>query len=144
MSRLKLDIVTGERTVYSAEADVVVAPGIEGELAILPMHASLMTMLQPGEMRVIADGGEIHMAVSGGFLEVSGNHVVVLADTAEHSEEIDENRAEAARQKAVSFIQQRGAQCSPDELVAAAAALRRSQIRLRVSRRRRREASRQQ
>ena len=90
MPTMKLEIVTAERVVYSDEVEVVVAPGIEGELGILPHHAPLLTVLKPGELRVVKDGQEEIMAVSGGFLEVLGNTVTVLADTAEHAEEINE------------------------------------------------------
>jgi len=82
MSSLKLDIVTAERVVYSDEADVVVAPGIDGQLGILPHHAPLMTTLQPGELRVRKGGEEFSLAISGGFLEVRPDRVIILADAA--------------------------------------------------------------
>ena len=100
MPGIKLDIVTAERVVYSDEVDVVIAPGIEGQLGILPHHTPLMTTLQAGEL-VVRKGGEEHsMVVSGGFLEVRPDRVIVLADTAERSEEIDLARAEEAKQRA--------------------------------------------
>lgn len=97
MAKLSLDIVTAERLVYSEDVDVVVAPGIEGQLGILPQHAPLMTMLQPGELMVKQDGEEHSIFISGGFLEVRGDKVTVLADTAERAEEIDIARAEEAK-----------------------------------------------
>lgn len=100
MATIKLDIVTAERSVYSDSVDMVVATGVEGELGILPHHAPLMTILQPGELKIKKGGEEILMAVSGGFLEVRPDHVVVLADAAERAEEIDVLRAQAAREKA--------------------------------------------
>ncbi|GAG21047.1 unnamed protein product, partial [marine sediment metagenome] len=100
MSSLKLDIVTAERVVYSDEADVVVAPGIDGQLGILPHHAPLMTTLQPGELRVRKGGEEFSLAISGGFLEVRPDRVIILADTAERAEEIDVSRAEEAKRRA--------------------------------------------
>lgn len=100
MAKLSLEIVTAERLVYSADVDVVVAPGIEGQLGILPQHAPLMTMLQPGELMVKQDGEEHSIFVSGGFLEVQGDKVTVLADTAERAEEIDIARAEEAKLRA--------------------------------------------
>jgi len=100
VAKLNLEIVTAERVVYSQEVDIVVAPGIEGELGILPQHAPLMTMLQPGELRVRRDGEEQSVFVSGGFLEVLTDKVTVLADTAERAEEIDVTRAEEARKRA--------------------------------------------
>jgi len=100
MASIRLDIVTAERSVYSADVDMVIAPGIEGQLGILPHHAPLMTMLQPGELRIKKGGEETSLVVSGGFLEVRPDRVVVLADAAERAEDIDVIRAEAARQRA--------------------------------------------
>src|SRR5579883_134918 len=135
MARLRLDVVTAEREVFSVE--VVVAPGVEGELGILPRHAPLITMLQPGIMRLRKDGEETLMAVSGGFLQVFNDRVLVLADTAERAEEIEESRAEAARQRALAALQN----APPAEAEAARAALRRSLVRLEVARRRARRTS---
>jgi len=100
MASIRLDIVTAERSVYSADVDMVIAPGVEGQLGILPHHAPLMTMLQPGELRIKKGGEETFLVVSGGFLEVRPDRVVVLADAAERAEDIDVIRAEAARQRA--------------------------------------------
>ncbi len=88
---MQLDIITAERVVYSDQVSIVVAPGIEGELGILPHHAPLLTTLQPGEIRVVKEGEEdTFIAVSSGFLEVMANKVVILTDTAERADEIDE------------------------------------------------------
>ncbi len=106
MSSLKLDIVTAERVVYSDEADVVVAPGVDGQLGILPHHAPLMTTLQPGELRVRKGGEEFSLAISGGFLEVRPDRVIILADTAERAEEIDVSRAEEAKRRAEERLRQ--------------------------------------
>lgn len=104
MAKIGFEIVTAEQVVYSDDVDVVVAPGVEGQLAILPNHAPLMTMLQPGEIMVRKEGEEDSIFVSGGFLEVQGNKVTVLADTAERAEEIDTARAEEARLRAEQRI----------------------------------------
>ena len=131
-----LEIVTAERLVYSEQVNVVVAPGVEGQLAILPHHAPLLTILQPGELMIRKEGqGEVYMAVSGGFLEVMGNRVMVLADTAERAEEIDEARAKAAMQRAQERLAVRTADMN---LGRALASLRRSEARLKVAQRRRR------
>jgi len=100
MSSLKLDIVTAERVVYSEDVDVVIAPGVEGQLGILPHHAPLMTILQAGELLVRRGGEEDTLAISGGFLEVRPDRVIVLADSAERAEEIDVSRAEEAKKRA--------------------------------------------
>ena len=135
MAEMKLEIVTAERVVYSEDVNVLVAPGSDGELGILPGHAPLLTTLAPGEIKVTKDGDESFMAVSGGFLEVLGNKVTILANTAEHADEIDEDRAEAALQRA----QERVATAESDmDLERALASMRRSAARLGVARRRRR------
>src|ERR1700741_4686672 len=106
---LHVEIVTAERVVYSEEGvDEVVAPGSEGEFAVLPQHAAFITMLAPGEMRIMRSGGaEEGMAITGGVFEVRNDRVVVLADAAERAEEIDIARAEAARRKAEETLRQR-------------------------------------
>ena len=134
MATIKLEIVTAERIVYSEDIDVLVAPGIDGELAILPRHAPLLTVLRPGEIRVVKNGEENLMAVSGGFLEVLGNKITILADTAEREEEIDVHRAEEALKRAEERI---ATVPSDRDLEIALASMRRSQARLRVARRRR-------
>ncbi|MCJ7522930.1 MAG: F0F1 ATP synthase subunit epsilon [Dehalococcoidia bacterium] len=130
MAKLSLEIVTAERLVYSADVDVIIAPGIEGQLGILPQHAPLMTMLQPGELMVRRDGEEQSIFVSGGFLEVQGDKVTVLADTAERADEIDIARAEEAKLRAEQRIT-----LSPSEADHARvqAAMLRSLMRLKVA-----------
>ncbi len=130
MSPIRLDIVTAERLVYSEDVDIVIAPGVEGQLGILPHHTPLMTTLQAGELLVREGGEEFSMAISGGFLEVRPDRVIVLADSAERAEEIDLARAEVAKRRA----QERLSQPVPDlDVARAEAALRRSLIRLKVA-----------
>ena len=134
MADMHLEIVTAERVVYSEDVSVVVAPGIIGDLGLLPSHAALLTMLRPGQLRVVRDGEESYLAISGGFLEVLGNRVTILADTAEQADEIDVERAEAA----LSRSQERVASApSGLDLQQALASMRRSQARLAAGRRRR-------
>ena len=109
MSSLRLDIVTAERVVYSEDVDAVIAPGVEGQLGILPHHTPLMTTLQAGELRVKRGGEEDSLAISGGFLEVRPDRVIVLADSAERAEEIDVSRAEAAKKRAEQRLADRHA-----------------------------------
>lgn len=130
-----LEIITAEAKVYSDDVDVVVAPGIDGELGILPHHAPLMTALQPGEIMVRKDMEETYLAVTGGFLEVIGNKVTVLADAAERSDEIDEERAHIAMEKAQERIASKSADI---DLESALTSFRRASMRLQVARRRRR------
>lgn len=131
MPSIKLDIVTAERVVYSDEVDAVIAPGAEGQLGILPHHAPLMTLLQGGELIARKGGQEEIMAISGGFLEVRPDRVIVLADQAERAEEIDIARAEAAKQRAEERLRERG-KGGLDE-TRAEASLRRALIRLEVA-----------
>jgi F-type H+-transporting ATPase subunit epsilon len=133
---LKVDIVTAERLVYSEEGvDRLIVPGVEGELGVLTLHAPLLTMIQPGVMRIVKDGDEVEMAITGGFIEVRDNRVTILADAAERAEEIDEARAEEARGRAQRLLEERTAQV---DLAQAEASLRRALVRLKAAERRRR------
>ena len=100
MAKLTVEVVTAEGRVFSQEADFVLAPGSEGELGILPRHTPLLTPLKTGEVMVRNDGIEENLFVSGGFLEVLPEKVVILADAAERAENIDQARAAAARKAA--------------------------------------------
>ena len=135
MAGIRLDIVTAEQLVYSEEVDMVVVPGVDGEMAILPHHAPLMTMIQPGELLIKNQGQETSLAITGGFLEVRPDRITVLADAAERAEDIDAERAEEAKRRA----QQRLAgKLEEVDQARAEAALRRSLIRLRIAEKRRR------
>ena len=130
MSPIKVDIVTAERLVYSDQVDMVIAPGTEGELGILPHHTPLMTMLKPGELRLKKSSEEISMAVTGGFIEVRPDHVIILADAAERAEEIDAARAEAAKKRAQEHLANLGPEV---DKARAEAAIRRAIARLDVA-----------
>ena len=131
---MMLEIITAERQVYGEEVDMVIAPGIDGQLGILPHHAPLMTVLQPGEITIRKGGSDDYLAVTGGFLEVLGNRVSILADAAERSDEIDEERAQEAMRRAQETITGQPAEM---ELGRAVASMRRAQMRLDLVRRRR-------
>jgi F-type H+-transporting ATPase subunit epsilon len=134
MAKLHVEIVTGERVVYTEDdVDMVVAPGADGTLGILPRHAPLITVLASGELRVKKAGREDALVVFGGFMEVADNRVIVLADTAEHIEEIDVARAEEARHRAEASIANRQSMVDLEE---AESALRRATLRLRLGQRR--------
>lgn len=130
MPKIKFEMVAAERLVYSDEVDVVVAPGIDGQLGILPHHTPLMTLLQPGELMVRKGTEEHSIFVSGGFLEVRGDKVVLLADAAERAEEIDIARAEAAKRRAEERIAEYPAHL---DHARAEAALLRSLMRLKIA-----------
>lgn len=100
MAGIHLEVITAERVVFTGDVDIVIAPGIDGELGILPEHTPLMTTLKAGELSARKDGQEFSMVVSGGFLEVRPDKVIVLADAAERDEEIDLAKAEEAKRRA--------------------------------------------
>jgi len=133
--RLTLEIATPMRLVVSDTVDEVVAPGIEGELTVLPMHAPLLTMIKPGVMRIKRGNDETDMAITGGFLEVRDDRVTILADAAERAEEIDVARAEEARRRAEQQLERREADV---DLARVSAELQKALIRLKVAERRRR------
>jgi F-type H+-transporting ATPase subunit epsilon len=133
MVTMRLDITTAEGEVLSDDVELLVAPGMDGELGILPHHAPLMTMLQPGAIVIRREGQDTYLVVSGGFLEVMGNRVTILADACEQSDVIDEQRAQEAMRRAQERLANRPADM---DLERATAALRRAETRLLVARRR--------
>ncbi|OGY93443.1 MAG: ATP synthase F1 subunit epsilon [Candidatus Komeilibacteria bacterium RIFOXYC1_FULL_37_11] len=105
MKDLKLKIVTPEKILFERRILQVSVSTVLGEITILPNHIPLVSQLIPGEIVVKTDQGEEDlMAVSGGFVEILPDQVVILADTAERAEEIDEERAEAARLRAEEVL----------------------------------------
>ena len=134
MATMQFEIVTAEGVLYSDEVDGVVAPGVDGELGVLPNHASLLTVLKAGELRIMKGTDETDVLVTGGFLEVFGNKVTVLADAAERSEEIDVARAEEAVARAQEQVANR---TSDIDLERALASIRRGEARIQVARRQR-------
>ena len=137
---LQLEIVTPERLAFSGQVDAVVAPGVEGELGILPHHAPLLTTLGYGELRLRTGAQEDFFAIAGGFLQVLPDKVVVMAETADLASEIDMEKAMEARREAERALQEGFEE--PADLVRARAALQRALLRVRVAERRRREGPR--
>jgi F-type H+-transporting ATPase subunit epsilon len=135
VATFKLEIVTAEKMIFSDEVSAVMAWGVEGQLGILPHHAPLMTILQPGDLTIRKDKEEEYLAISGGFLEVRPDKVVILADACERVDEIDVARAEEARKRAQETMK---AAPLGAEAASAVAALRRSLARLKVAEKRRR------
>ncbi|MCB8924401.1 MAG: F0F1 ATP synthase subunit epsilon [Ardenticatenaceae bacterium] len=132
---IQCDIVTQERTVFSQQVASVSLPGTEGRMGILPNHSALLTTLDFGDVWVRhTDGEEEHFAIGGGYAEVQPDKVVILADSAEHAEEIDVERAERARERAQQAMQE-GVVDDPDRYAQLQASLMRAQIRLDVGRR---------
>ncbi len=135
---MRLEIVTAERALFEGEVDAVVAPGVDGEIGVLPKHAALITALQAGELRFRNAEGEQDFAITGGFMEVRGDRVSVLADAAERADEIDVVRAEEAVARARQRIAEHGQDMNIER---ALSSLRRAQVRLNVTRRRRRASA---
>src|ERR1700693_6308133 len=135
---LRVQIVTAEREVFAEEAaDMVVARGAEGVVGILPRHAPLLTTLNPGVVRIKKGGSEEAMAVGGGFLQVARDQVLILADTAERADEIDEARAEEGRRRARENLAESVRSGQRLQAETARFALRREEARLQIVRRHR-------
>jgi F-type H+-transporting ATPase subunit epsilon len=137
---IQLEIVTPERLAYSETVDIVMLPGSEGELGVLPHHTPLVSMLGVGELRIRKDGLEESFAIVGGFVQVLPDKVVVMAETADLASEIDLERAHEARREAERALEtgyHEGA-----DLAAARASLQQALLRIRVAERRRREGTR--
>jgi F-type H+-transporting ATPase subunit epsilon len=131
---VRLEIVTPEAKTFSDNVDSVVIPGVEGELGVLPMHAPLMTLLEPGELRVMKNGEETRLAVGEGFVEVTQEKIAVLTDMAVKESDIDESAAEAAIKRAEEAM--RNERLSDEEQATTKAALMRSLALVKVKRRR--------
>src|SRR3990167_7639462 len=129
---LTLELVTPEKVAWSAPADFVVLPAYNGEMGVLPGHQSFLVQLAPGEVRVTVKDEVKHFAVSGGFAEIKNDTVSLFAETAEDASQIDAERAHQALEKARAAA---SPALAPMQLAAMEAAIRRAQVRLRVSRR---------
>ncbi len=133
---IRAEIVSQDRPVFSGDVDILVAPGVDGEMGILPHHSPLLTTLKAGMLRIRRQGVEEVFAISGGVMEVRPEIVTVLADSAERADEIDLARAEEARKRAEESLKA-GLPPNSDAYLAAESALRRSSLRIQVVRKRR-------
>ena len=133
MAKIKLDIVSAERLLLSEQVDYISAPGAGGIVGILPRHTPLLTSLAIGELRYKKEGEEFTFAIHGGFMEVRPDQVTVLADVAEHADEIDEARAEESRKRAQEALKEKPR--ADAEYAMIEQSLRRAELRLRVARR---------
>ena len=134
MATLKLEIVTPEGRAYSDDVAMVVLPSIEGEIGVYPAHVPLMTQLSPGELRITKDGKTTEFVVGTGFIEVTGDRVSVLTDSALGEEEIDENATEEAIKRAQAALKDKN--LSSDDTAEVEASLARSLAQIRFKRRR--------
>lgn len=132
MNVLQLEIITPEKVVYQNEVEMVVVPGLEGNLGILPHHAPLFTKIKPGEIKILIKGKDEYLAVTGGFLDVSGNDkVTILADYAIKSEEIEIKKVEEAKKMAEETMKNKEEKA---EFALAEADLRKALLELKVAR----------
>ena len=134
---IRCEIVSQDRMVFEGDVDIIVAPGILGELGILPSHAPLLTTLKYGILTVRRGSEEEIFTIAGGVMEVQPDIVTVLADAAENVAEIDIARAEDARRRAQEYLE-KGPPPDTDAYLAIQAALRRSNLRIEAARRFRR------
>jgi F-type H+-transporting ATPase subunit epsilon len=126
---IRCEIVSQDRQVFSGDADMVIVPGIQGEMGILPNHAPLLSTLKIGILRVRNKGLEQIFTIAGGVIEVQPDLVTVMADAAENVQEIDIGRAEAAKRRAEEILKQ-GPPPDSDSYLKIESALRRSNLRL--------------
>jgi F-type H+-transporting ATPase subunit epsilon len=135
MAKLQLEIVTPEAKAFSEEVDMVVLPGVEGELGILPLHVPLMTQLLPGEVRIRQGAKETDLVVGTGFVEVTPTRVSILTDMAMADSEVDESAAEEAINRAKTALQNKD--LNSEEVAEIERALARSLALLKFKKRRR-------
>jgi len=132
---LTLEIVTPAEVVYSGEVQMVTLPAVDGQIGVCPRHVPLLTRIVPGEMIVRRDGSDEFLAVGEGLVEITGDHVAIVTDMAVSAKDIDEARAEEARQRAAARLRDK---ISDEEVATVNASLARSLAQLRVKRHRHR------
>lgn len=133
MALFSLDIITPDRVAFSDEVEMVVVPGVSGQLGILPFHTKLFTQLSEGEVKIIQQHEEIFLAIGGGFMEVAENKVLILVTRVVHADEINEQEVLAAKEQAEKILRSKP---TGEALEAAHAAWQRSILELRLLRRR--------
>ena len=134
MATLRLEITTPDSKVYSDDVDMVVVPGVEGELGILPKHIPLLTAIKPGELKVTKNGQNTYLAVGEGFVEVTQESVSVLTDMALEEKAIDEAAAQEAVRRAEEAMKHPN--IGHEEVASVQATLQKSLAQLHVKRRR--------
>ena len=131
---LKLEIVTPESKTYSEDVEMVTLPGVEGEMGIYPQHVPLMTQIVPGEIVARKGGRDYFLAVGEGFVEITADRVAIMTDMAISAENIDEAKAEEARQRAEARLHDK---LSDEEVASINASITRAVAQLHVKRRHR-------
>lgn len=132
--KFHLDIITPEKVIFSGKVNMVVVPGTEGVIGVLPQHIPLFSKLEAGELKITREGKKTaYMALAGGFIQVEPDQVTILADTAERAESINEAKAIEAKKKAESLLSKK---ISDIDFVKAEASLRKALAELKVVRKR--------
>ena len=131
---LKLEIVTPDARTYSEDVEMVTVPAVEGEMGIYPQHVPVLTQIVPGEVIVRKDGRDSFLAVGEGFVQITGERVAIMTDMAIRAENIDEAKAEEARQRAEARLAEH---LNDEEAAMVSAALAHSLAQLKVKRRQR-------
>jgi F-type H+-transporting ATPase subunit epsilon len=134
MSQIKFKIVTPERVVFEDTIDAVSIPTMDGEITVLPHHIPLIGLLKAGVLRIKKGNEEVPLAVSSGVIEVDATRVVILADTAERADELEEEKIERAREEAKKLMESKRGDAAG--FAEASALLERELARLKVARRR--------
>jgi F-type H+-transporting ATPase subunit epsilon len=129
-----LEIVTPDGKTYSGQIEMVVLPGIDGEIGVYPNHAPLVTQIVPGEITILADGKSHFGAVGDGFVEITPGRISIMTDMAIKADKIDEAQAEEARRRAETRLKEK---LSQEEISSTNAALMNSLAQLSVKRRHR-------
>lgn len=132
---LLLEIITPEKMILKDEVDEVIAPTVTGQIAILPHHISLITQISEGEVTLKKGAKEQHLAVTGGFMEVTKNKVTILADYAIRSDEIELSKAQEAKERAEKLMKEK---TSERDFIQAETQFRRAILELKIGNRRRR------
>lgn len=129
-NKILLEVVTPDKLLLSKEVDIVVATGVDGEFGVLAGHVPFLAALDVGELRFRDGNATDFAAVAGGFAEVTGTKVTILAEAAELAREIDVDRAKRARERAEQRLSQSKAEQM--DFTRAEAALKRAMLRMRV------------
>ena len=133
---MNLQIITPEKVIYDGEIDELIVPTVTGEIAILPHHVNLLTQVMPGEMTIKSSGKEQHLAITGGFLQITNDTISLLADYAVRSEEIDAKKALEAQERAEKKLKEAGENLNEREFALIQGDLRKAITELKVANRR--------
>lgn len=133
---MNLEVITPEKVIFSDEIEELIAPTVNGEVAILPHHVNLLTQLEPGELTIKTKGKTQHLAITGGFLQIANNTISLLTDYVVRSEEINAKKALEAHERAEKRIKEERERMTEEEFAVVQADFRRAIAELKVVRKR--------